>query len=82
MDQVALDLHRILGVDRTVRNLTSLQGRFDINVEYAAETAALLTGSGGVILAGLREQLGLRLEPATAAIDVVVVDSVSRASEN
>ena len=82
LDQVALDLHRILGVDRTVRNLTGLQGRFDINVEYAAETADLLTGSGGVILAGLREQLGLRLEPATAAIDVVVVDSVSRASEN
>jgi uncharacterized protein (TIGR03435 family) len=81
MDQFAVDLHR-LGVTRQVRNRTHLVGRFDAVVEYTPEAAVLLTGSGGIVMAGVKEQLGLRLDPVTAPVDVIVIDHIERPSEN
>jgi uncharacterized protein (TIGR03435 family) len=80
MEQLAFELPR-LGVDRPVRNRTELAGRFDIDISYTPEAADLAANSG-LFVTGLRDSLGLRLEPAQGVIEVAVIDHVERASDN
>jgi len=82
-------------VDRPVVDKTGLTGRYDIHLEYSMINSgpvslnggegavALPPDSGGAsIFSAVQSQLGLRLVSDKAPIDVIVVDSVERPSEN
>jgi uncharacterized protein (TIGR03435 family) len=82
-------------MDRPVVDKTGLTGRYDIHLEYSRESSVrmLLNGAdaagtlppdagGESIFSAAQSQLGLRLASDKAPIDVIVVDSVERPSEN
>ena len=74
-------------LDRHVIDSTSLNGVFDIEMEYAEFTAVSNRGGadnsqGPDIFTALREQLGLRLEASSAPVEVLVVDHVERPADN
>jgi bla regulator protein blaR1 len=77
-------------LDHPVVDRTGLTGKFDFSIEFASEpnqpsppnadTSADLPGP--TFLDALREQLGLKLEPARVPLRVLVIDKVERPSEN
>ena len=74
MDKLAGDLRFL--TDRPVRNETSLQGLFDVDLEFSRGAP---TDSDFIsIFTAVREQLGLKLEPGHGPQDVLVIDHVQR----
>ena len=82
-------LSRVL--DRTVIDKTGLPGLFDLHFEFTPDDATPLGGQAPVppsgqlglsIFTALEEQLGLKLESAKGPVDVLLVDSVQRPTEN
>ena len=76
-----------LFVDRRVIDRTALNGLFNFHLEFAqpataTDGAAPPPDSAPSIFTALQEQLGLRLESSRGQVDVVVIDSVSKPSEN
>jgi len=77
-----------LFVDRRVVDRTALNGLFNFHLEFAQTTtatdaaAALPDTAGPSIFTALQEQLGLKLETAKGPVDILVIDSVSKPSEN
>jgi uncharacterized protein (TIGR03435 family) len=79
-------------VDRTIVDRTGLSGVFDFGIEFAPErgpgsqlgpTANASNPSvPPSIFNALPEQLGLKLEPQTAPVDVLVIDHVEEPSVN
>lgn len=80
-------------LDRPVINRTRIAGTFDFHVEFAPDETTpgvIYPGdptsdapSGGPsIFTAVREQLGLKLEPAKGPGEFLVIDSVERPSEN
>jgi uncharacterized protein (TIGR03435 family) len=73
-------------LDRPVVDKTGLTGKYDFELEY---TAALRPGTGPAqsdpddtasqLAAAIQQQLGLRLAPGKAKLDVVVVDKADKA---
>jgi uncharacterized protein (TIGR03435 family) len=65
---------------RIVVDRTGLAGSYDFVLEWAAEE----TPDGAVpgLITALRDQLGLRIEPQKAPVEVLVIDSIGRPSEN
>ena len=62
-------------------------GGFDFDLEFAPESAAgsgasAPAGNGASLFTALEEQLGLKLRPARALLDVLVIDRVDRPTEN
>jgi uncharacterized protein (TIGR03435 family) len=86
MDLTAETLSNLL--NRPVLNRTGLQGSFDFEMEYAADTDVGRGARPGAELAGpelfsaIQQQVGLRLESTKEKIDVIVIDSIERPSEN
>jgi uncharacterized protein (TIGR03435 family) len=68
-------------VDRPVLDKTGLSGMYDYQLEWGDDTAAVPNGVPSVFTA-FQQQLGLRLEPAKAAVKVLVVDEAQKPSEN
>jgi uncharacterized protein (TIGR03435 family) len=67
--------------DRVVVDRTGLQGNFDLELRFAAFGAPVGPNSDGAsVYTALEEQLGLRLEPQRATVEVLVVDSIARPS--
>jgi len=78
--------------DRPIIDKTGLNGSFDIDLEWtpdpaqarsteAAAAAAAVAATPGErvsIFTALQEQLGLRLQPARASLEVLVIDRVER----
>jgi uncharacterized protein (TIGR03435 family) len=66
-----------------VTDVTGLSGIYDLELRWSAlgpgESAA---SDAPNLFTALQEQLGLRLEPAKVQLDVLVVDSIERPSEN
>ena len=62
-------------VDRPVLDKTGMQGEFDLTLTYDPQDRG---GERPSIYAALQQQLGLRLQPAKAPLDVLVVDHVDR----
>ena len=66
--------------ERPVIDQARLTGTFDVTLEWnyardpVADNAALMTA--------LRDQLGLRLQPTTAPLDVLVITSITRPTAN
>ncbi len=86
-DDLSQQLSRQLGVP--VLNKTGLQGRYNFNLNWSDGKASASDGessSGNVsapsILTAVQEQLGLKLEPQKAVMQVLVVDRVEKPVEN
>jgi uncharacterized protein (TIGR03435 family) len=67
---------------------TGLDGEFDVELTFtprelgsATATAAAPTDAPDFFTA-VQEQLGLKLAPSTAQVDVLVIDHIERPSEN
>jgi uncharacterized protein (TIGR03435 family) len=67
-------------LSRVVIDKTELKGVYDFTLEWDPEQSPGETGPS--MFTGLREQLGLRLESQKTPVDVMVIDSVARPSEN
>lgn len=66
---------------RIVVDKTGLKGAYDFQGAWELETSSDSSG-GPSIFTAVREQLGLRLESAKGPVEVLVIDSVERATEN
>ena len=80
-------------VDRTVMDKTALTGKYDLKLDWTPETAASTSpgtdsavpppdDSGPSIFTAIQDQLGLKLEPAKAQVEVLVIDHVEQPSPN
>jgi uncharacterized protein (TIGR03435 family) len=91
MEVMARRLGTLTG--RPVKDETGLKGKFDLAMHWATNTvvpgagaavssddaaADAPAGAGPSLFAALQSQLGLKLEPAKGAFDVLVVDHVER----
>ncbi len=65
---------------RIVVDRTGLTGSYDFVLEWAAEETPDVAVPG--LVTALRDQLGLRIEPQKAPVEVLVIDSIGRPSEN
>jgi uncharacterized protein (TIGR03435 family) len=91
MDVLASALSSIsLGLGRTLIDRTGLTGKFDFTLELwreprgtaTSDAPAPATPAGPTIIEALRDQLGIKLEPAKTSLPILVVDRVERPSEN
>jgi uncharacterized protein (TIGR03435 family) len=82
------------GTDRPVVDQSGLTGRYDFTLNFTPD-AAMATFVGGApppagdspdaapdLFAAFQQQLGLKLEPTRAPVDVLVIDKVEKPSEN
>jgi uncharacterized protein (TIGR03435 family) len=70
---------------RTVIDKTGLAGHYDFELRWTPDNvpaSAVSDSSGPSIFTALEEQLGLKLEPATAPLDVLVIDSAEPPTPN
>jgi uncharacterized protein (TIGR03435 family) len=70
---------------RPVLNRTELDGRFDMTMTWSPNLVAgadLATDDRSGLFTAVQEQLGLRLQPERAPIDVLVIDHIERPTEN
>lgn len=73
-----------LRFDRPVIDRTGLSGKYDFTLLLKIDraTQATVGPDGESAFTLLEEQLGLKLEPERQLMDIVVIDSVERPSEN
>jgi uncharacterized protein (TIGR03435 family) len=80
-------------LDRPVVDKTGIAGTFDFSLQWAPDESqfsrlGLLVrppaeGSNAApLFEAIREQLGLKLEPVKASVEVLVIDHVERLTEN
>jgi uncharacterized protein (TIGR03435 family) len=69
---------------RTVIDKTGITIRYDFELRWTPDNtpADSPEASGPSIFTALQEQLGLKLEPATAPLNILIIDSAERPSEN
>jgi uncharacterized protein (TIGR03435 family) len=87
MARFAAQLRGVAG--RYVEDKTGLDGWYSIQLRFAqqaprtnADAGAADPGDAPEIFTALQEQLGLKLQPARKALQVVVVDHIERPTEN
>ena len=75
-------------LNRPVLDRTGLEGNFDWDLEYGADPDAGPNSRFGTDMTGpelfsaIQEQAGLRLQASKEKVDVIVIDSIERPSEN
>jgi uncharacterized protein (TIGR03435 family) len=69
---------------RAVEDRTGLSGRFDFDLEFARAlgTPDAAPSDRPSWFAALQEQLGLKLEPSGGPVEVCVIESAERPTEN
>jgi uncharacterized protein (TIGR03435 family) len=83
LDRLALLLQSATG--RSVVDRTGLAGGFDIDLEWASDDALLASrepDSRPGIVTAVQDQLGLKLEPSRAPLEVLIIDAVERPTAN
>jgi uncharacterized protein (TIGR03435 family) len=65
---------------RIVLDQTALTAAYDFTLDWSLDEAP--GSKAPPLVNALREQLGLRLEPQKGPVEVVVIDSIARPSEN
>jgi uncharacterized protein (TIGR03435 family) len=82
MSEFAPDLGYFL--DRPAVDQTGLAGRYDFQLIWTADDSRAPTDGSAPpeLFTAIQEQLGLKLEPVRAPIDVLVVDAVQHPSAN
>jgi len=78
MADVAAAMRRQAG--RPVEDHTGLQGNFDFSIQWAPEQTADSTDPS--LFTVLKEQLGLKLQPAKGSIETLAVDHIAHPTEN
>jgi bla regulator protein blaR1 len=78
-EMLARELAGITG--RMVIDDTNLTAMYDWTLQWATDTDDG-AAAGPTILTALEEQLGLKLEPSKAAVEVIAIDHVSRPTAN
>jgi uncharacterized protein (TIGR03435 family) len=80
--ELADQLSRI--VDRLVFNKTGIKGFFDFSLEYSPMDTQSSDAPLGLadVLTAIQEQLGLKLQPDRARIEVLVIDGAEKPGEN
>ena len=77
---------QITNLGRPVVDKTGLTGEFDFDLETTFAPAAANAGAADTtapsVFVALQEQLGLKLEPTRTTVKVLVIDAVSRPTEN
>jgi uncharacterized protein (TIGR03435 family) len=87
LKELAGELQR-LTLDRPVVDNTGLTGTFDIKLSFtrddpqAPSMAPLPDGAAPTIFEALQQQLGLKLAPTKAPIEVLVIDHAEKPSDN
>jgi uncharacterized protein (TIGR03435 family) len=81
-------------LDRPVVDKTGIQGKYDFTLIWTPDESQFRTLGGAPVpsqndpnappglFTAIQEQLGLKLDPGTASVDVVVIDRVEKPSEN
>jgi uncharacterized protein (TIGR03435 family) len=67
---------------RTVVDKTGLTGNYDINLKWTPDDQQGTPDAGPTLFTAIKEQLGLKLEPAKGPVDTLVIDHVEKPSEN
>ena len=83
MEQLASNLY--FSVGRPVFDKTGLRGFYDFTLDWTPDYGGPATSSessGVDIFTALQEQLGLKLEPQKADIEMLVIDHAEKPSEN
>lgn len=82
MGDFVLDL--MFYVDRPVVDQTGLNGRYDFTLKWTFDDSKAPTDGSAApsLFTAVQEQMGLKLEPVKASVDVLVVDGVQRPGEN
>jgi uncharacterized protein (TIGR03435 family) len=78
LDDFAQQLSRQLGTP--VINKTGLHGRYDFNLHWSNAKGAS-NGSESSMLDAVQEQLGLKLEPQKAPMQVLVIDDIEKPAQ-
>jgi uncharacterized protein (TIGR03435 family) len=83
MDRFAYTLSTLPDVGRVVHNETNLAGRFDLKVTWSSSVspgihaeAAPHAESHQSLSTAIEQELGLRLEPRRASVDVLIVERI------
>jgi uncharacterized protein (TIGR03435 family) len=85
MTQIATQLSSMGPVGRMVIDRTGLMGGFDVDLQASSDTsgtAAAVPSDVPSLFTALPEQLGLKLESTTGAIDFLVIDDAEHPTEN
>jgi uncharacterized protein (TIGR03435 family) len=75
-------------VMRPVIKRPALEGDYAIKISHAWQRSAPSPGalspadSDAPVFTAVQEQLGLKLEPATVGVQVIVIDRIERPAEN
>jgi uncharacterized protein (TIGR03435 family) len=85
MEELARNMSRLVG--RVIVDRTELQGRYDFDLKFTPEgelpaAADREPDRMPSLYVALEEQLGLKLEPQRAPVNVVVIDSIQRPVED
>ena len=72
----------ITGIDRPVLDRTGLKASYAFALKFAPPQSTNPDPDRPQFMTALQEQLGLKLESTRAPVDVLVIDSVERPSEN
>jgi uncharacterized protein (TIGR03435 family) len=80
MAEFAQMLTQLRGIDLPVVDRTGIAGTFDVVLKSAP--SATRDGDSAALFAIIQDQLGLRLAPAKAPIEVMVIDHAEKPSEN
>lgn len=82
MAQLAGQFSKINNVDRPVIDKTGLTGTYDYELEWDDDTAAGADAGTISVFTAFQEQLGLRLQPTKAPVQVLIIDHAEKPSEN
>ena len=66
---------------RVIVDATGLAGNWDLDLTFVDQVQNS-NADGPSLFAALEEQLGLKLEPGRAPVDVIVIDRLDRPSED
>ena len=78
IDAIIPRMSRSLDLDRPILNRTNLTGTFDIDLHWSPGSPGPRPTEGTMSLyTALRQQLGLKLEPQTGPIEVLVIDGAT-----
>jgi uncharacterized protein (TIGR03435 family) len=91
IDSLISQFPRMPGIDRPVLDETGLSGKYDFQFSVTDVQLGMRVEQNGIpaadaegasVFTALQDQLGLKLEPRKAPIQVLVIDRVERPSEN
>jgi len=82
MAQLANQFSNRNGVDRPVLDKTGLTGGYDYKLAWSEPSATNADADVVSIFTAIQDQLGLKLEKATAPIEILIIDSAAKPSEN